>query len=442
MSFLKTFRARLTFWMAASILSVLLVSGGVVYVSIRAALEEKRDEALLEITRTELEGAATSESVDPSETSTTDESLLVWERATGKIVMERGQVPLRVAMRTVERTEFAILNINGQDYRALYYPDEGKIALCVEASAPLQSALQSIGLRLVVIGILGAVGACLLAWNLAARLTRPLQKIAQQVARIHGAELSRRLISYSTDSELVAVTDGLNTMLARLESAFLAQGRFVADAAHELRSPLANLRTTAEVALRRNSPATSERALQITVAEIERLTKLTESLLTLSLADAGVLVQDCEQVNLSRVATEAVDAIRARTDTAGISLALHCPTAPAMLRGDALRLRQVFDNLLDNAVRHTPQGGTITVSIERQEAALCISVKDTGPGIAEAELAFVFERLWRTDTARARATGGFGLGLSIANAIVQVHGGTMGVENLSPHGAHFYFQFS
>ena len=120
MTLLKTFRARLTFWMAASILGVLLLSGAAVYVSVRTTLEEKRDEALLEITRTELEVSATRESVDPTEGIAADESLLVWERATGKIEMERGQVALRFAMHSVERTEFTALKINGQDYRALY----------------------------------------------------------------------------------------------------------------------------------------------------------------------------------------------------------------------------------------------------------------------------------------------------------------------------------
>lgn len=442
MTLLKTFRGRLAFWMAASILGVLLLSGAAVYVSVRTTLEEKRDEALLEITRTELEGSATSEKIDPSEVSAADESLLVWERATGKIKMERGQVALRFAMRSAERTKFTTLTMNGQDYRALYYPDEGKIALCVQASAPLQSALQSIALRLLLIGVLGAVSACLLAWHLAARLTWPLQKIAQQTASIHGAKLSQRLVHPSTDTELMVVTEGLNTMLARLESAFIAQGRFVADAAHELRSPLSNLRTTAEVALRRNSPATSARALQITVTEIERLTKLTESLLTLSLADAGTLVQERREVNLSHVAAEAVEALRARTKAEGIQLALQCPTEPTLLYGDALRLRQVFDNLLDNAVRHTPEGGRIEVRVERtQSEALRVSVSDSGPGIAEADLPFVFERLWRADTARARATGGFGLGLSITKAIVQAHGGTIGVTTLSPNGASFHIQF-
>ena len=442
MTLLKTFRARLTFWTAASILGVLLLSGAAVYVSVRTTLEEKRDEALLEITRTELEGSATSESIDPTELSVADESLLVWERATGKIEMERGQVALRFAMRSVERTEFTSLKINGQDYRALYYPDEGKIALCAQASATLQSALQSIALRLLGIGVLGAVGACLLAWHLAARLTQPLQKIAQQTASIHIAELGQRLAHHSTDTELMVVTEGLNTMLTRLESAFIAQGRFVADAAHELRSPLANLRTTAEVALRRRNPATSERALQITITEIERLTRLTESLLTLSLADAGTLVQERAEVNLSHVAAEAVQALRARTDAAGIQLVLKCSPEPTMQYGDALRLRQVFDNLLDNAVQHTSEGGKIEVTVERtQDEAIYVSVRDSGPGITEADLPCVFERLWRTDTARARATGGFGLGLSITKAIVQAHGGTIEVTNLSPNGAHFHIQF-
>lgn len=410
-----------------------------VYVSVKATLQEKQDEALLEITRTELEGPSGNEAPDPSEVSGTDESLLVWERTSGKILLERGPVALRSAMRSVSRLKFIEMNVNGQAYRALYYPYEDNnvlsIALCVEPTAPLQSALRRIALRLSLIGILGAAAACLAAWHLATRLTRPLQQIANQTATIHEAALDQRLPQYSNDTELIAVTEGMNAMLARLESAFVAQGRFVADAAHELRSPLANLRTTAEVALRRQDTATHVRALEVTVSEIERLTRLTESLLTLSLADAGTLIQERILLDLGEIALEAVEVIQSRAEAAGVEILLE--RQPAPLSGDALRLRQVFDNLLDNAVRHSPKGGRVKVVVKMCGEEVCASVSDEGQGISEGDLPHLFERLWRADSARTRSTGGFGLGLAIAKAIVQAHGGEIRVSKGLPHGTNF-----
>lgn len=436
---MKTFRARLAFWIAASALGILLLSGMAVYASVRATLQEKQDEALLEITRTEIEGSSGNEAADPSEVSGTDESLLVWERTSGKIFLERGPVVLRRAMRSVSHLEFSELNVKGQAYRALYYPYEDNnllsIALCVEPVAPLQSALRRIALRLSLIGILGAAAACLTAWHLATRLTRPLQQIANQTGTIHETALDQRLPRYSEDAELIAVTEGFNAMLARLESAFVAQGRFVANAAHELRSPLANVRTTAEVALRRQDPATHVRALEVTVSEIERLTRLTESLLTLSLADAGTLIQERTPLDLGEIALEAVEAIQPRAEAAGVSVLLERQSAP--LSGDALRLRQVLDNLLDNAVRHSPAGGRVKVVVKMCGEEVCASVSDEGSGISETDRPHIFERLWRSDSARTRSTGGFGLGLAIVKAIVQAHGGEIRVSKGLPHGTNF-----
>ena len=416
--------------MAASALGVLLISGAAVYAGVRATLQEKQDEALVEITRTEIESPTERESVDPPEVSATDESILVWDATGGEVLLERGPISLRTAIRPTSRPEFLWLNLAGKEYRALYYPYEesGKraVALCVEPSAPLQSALSRIALRFLLIGLLGAAVTCLIAWLLSTRLTRPLQQIAERAADIQESALSRRLPPLSRDAELIAVTDGINAMLARLESAFIAQRRFVADAAHELRSPLANLRTTAEVALRRPDAETRERALRLTVSEIERLTRLTESLLTLSLADAGTLVEERSPVDLGAIAEESVEAIRSRAEGQGVEVSLTAE--PASLSGDALRLRQVFDNLLDNALQHAPPSGSrVKVSVERRDGAIFATVTDDGPGILNADLPHVFERLWRADVARARATGGFGLGLATVKAIVEAHGGNVNV---------------
>ncbi|WP_395145556.1 sensor histidine kinase [Armatimonas sp.] len=440
---LKTFRARLAFWIAMSALGILLATGFAVFVSVRTALQEKQDETLLEITRTEIESVGGKEIGDPLEIGINDESILVWREATGKIVLERGLVSLRSEKRTVRKRLFTHLYRHGHTYRALYYPYEDNgvrnIALCIESMAPMQSTLRSIVFRMLLIGMLGAGATCLLAWNLSVRLTRPLREIARQTASIHTADLSLRLPQLSEDEELVDVTEGINGMLARLESLFEGQAQFIADAAHELRSPLANLRTTAEVALRRQDPKTHQRALQITITEVERLTRLTESLLTLSLADAGALVQERVLVDIAQIITESAEAIRARAEEAGVKIELQ--TEPFSIRGDCLRLQQVFANLLDNAVRYSLPGGSVRIRIERKGDRADIYIEDEGPGISEANLPHVFERLWRADTARARVTGGFGLGLPIVKAIVEAHGGSVSVRSTVGKGTAVQIRF-
>jgi len=440
---LKTFRARLAFWIAMSALGILLTTGFAVFVSVRTALQEKQDETLLEITRTEIESAGAKEIGDPLEIGINDESILVWNEVTGEIVLERGIVSLRSEKRPVRQRLFTHLYRHGHTYRALYYPYEDNgtrnIALCIESMAPMQSTLRNIVFHMLLIGLLGAGATCLLAWNLSVRLTKPLREIARQTASIHMADLSLRLPQLSEDAELVDVTEGINGMLTRLESLFEGQAQFIADAAHELRSPLANLRTTAEVALRRQDPKTHQRALQITVTEVERLTRLTESLLTLSLADAGALVQERVPVDIAQIITESAEAIRARAEEAGVKIELQ--TESFSIRGDRLRLQQIFDNLLDNAVRYSLPGGIVRIDIERMEDSVDIYIQDEGPGISEANLAHVFERLWRADTARSRVTGGFGLGLSIVKAIVEAHGGSISISSTIGEGTAVQIRF-
>ncbi|MGC4046155.1 MAG: ATP-binding protein [Armatimonas sp.] len=440
----KTFRARLAFWMAAISLTALLLSGAATYASVRATLLSGLDEALLAITRTELESPIEERHLDPTEINQADESLLAWNTDTGDIFIERGLIPLRSYQHSTPNTQYQFMTIDGRPYRALYYPyaDDGKhfTALCVVPITSLEASLRHIALRILGFGLLGAIISCALSWGLAVRLTRPLQTIATFTTGIREVGQQQRLPSPSPDAELVAVTDSLNTMLERLEAAFAAQSRFVADASHELRSPLANLRTTAEVALRRDDPELHERALRLTVLEVERLTRLSENLLTLSLADAGTLLQATGPVDLDLLGREAIEAIRSRAEESGITLEITSDSA-AIISGDAMRLRQVFDNLLDNALRHSPSGGTIQLTVRKSPEEISITIADSGEGIPEAEQPFIFDRLWRSDSSRARRTGGFGLGLAIVREIVEAHGGTIIAAPNSPTGTQFLIRF-
>ena len=446
---MNTFRARLASAMAATALAILLISGAAIYWSVRDALQRTQDETLLEITRTEIENGNEPEKndrerSDNAESGGVDESLLVWERESGRIVLERGRIPLHSGIlpaseSPADRPMYKDAIFAQTPCRALYYPfkDEEKrfVALCVQPSAPMRRTLTHIFARIIGVGIVGASVACLMAWLASARLTRPLEQIAARARHIGQANLSERIEAPTQDVEIVAVTESLNEMLCRLNGIFEAQRRFISDAAHELRSPLANLRITAEVSLRRSDPALRERALQVTLSETERLTALTEMLLTLSRADAGELPLHLAPMDLRDVADSAVRAALTRAETNRVRLTVKGP--PAFVTGDPERLRQIIDNLLDNAIRHSPPDGVVCVVVGSDAAHCYCIVRDEGEGIAAADLPHVFERFWRADAARARATGGYGLGLAISQMIARAHGGTLRASNAEDGGAVF-----
>ena len=223
-------------------------------------------------------------------------------------------------------------------------------------------------------------------------------------------------------------------MLGRLDAAFATQRRFVADASHELRSPLSNLRGTIEVALRHpRSAADYQETLTVSLQEIERLGRLVQGLLTLSRAEAGRLTLDRRLTDLSDVASRAIDLHAARAAVRDVRLRLDAD-APVPVNGDADRLREVVDNLLDNALRVAPKGSQVRVGVRREHGRCVLEVEDVGPGLSDEEQTHVFEPF-----ARGAAAGGegAGLGLAIARAIAEAHGGRLGVRSTPGSGATF-----
>jgi heavy metal sensor kinase len=283
---------------------------------------------------------------------------------------------------------------------------------------------------------IGGTAAAFGARHMARYLTGPLEQIASAADRIDGTNLQARLPDVSPDLELRQVTRVLNDMLTRLQGTFSAQRRFVTDASHELRSPLANLRGTVEVALRR--PRTSDEyqeALTVALAEAERLSRLVDELLMLSRVDTNQFALDCAPCDLSDIARGAVVALAGRQQDKGVQLRLEAQ--PVALVGDAHRLRQVVDNLLDNALRYAPVGSEVTVRSGRENGQALLTVHDTGPGLSGVEQAHVFDRFYRADAARSRDSGGLGLGLPIAKAIVDAHHGTLAVRSTPGQGCTF-----
>lgn len=455
-----TFRRRLTLSMALLAITVLTLASTAIYLRVRMALRTSLDSALLSVARVEVAGsldrpggivhvheelgASTSPLGSGYEkfAQITDAHRTVLAQTANLQVGPRLETDPALETAALHGTaSFADIRRGGETYRGVYYPGQDAsgepfVAVVAIPSRPLEHSLDSLIGALMLALVIGGAAAALAADRMARRLTRPLEEIAGAADAIGAANLQARLPEVSPDVEMRQVTRVLNDMLSRLEATFLAQRRFVADASHELRSPLANLRGTVEVALRRpRAPEEYRDSLTVALAEAERLSRLVDELLMLSRVDTNQFALDYACCDLSEIARNAVAAITARRQESGVRLRLEAEPAP--LVGDAHRLRQVVDNLLDNALRYAPQGSEVAVRSRSEDGHALLSVEDCGPGLSETEQAQVFDRFYRADAARGRDSGGLGLGLTIAKAIVAAHGGALAVRSAPGQGCTF-----
>jgi heavy metal sensor kinase len=302
----------------------------------------------------------------------------------------------------------------------------------VQIATSLRENDRELGELLAILLLAGslAVGCTLGGGYLLARQAlAPVERMAAAAEEITATHLDRRLETPNPDDELGRLARTLNGMIARLERSFEEVRRFTADAAHELRTPLAILRNEAEVALR--APRDSEHyrtSLEDMLEEIEHLSQLSEALLFLFRGDAGLGGQIRGLVRLDEVAREIADHMRVVAAERSQTLVLDAPS-PCRVRGDQEQLRRLLVNLLDNAIKYTPASGTIGIEVwcEKNQARLVVS--DTGIGIAAEDLPRIFDRFYRGDSSRSRRTEGNGLGLSICKSIAEAHRATIEVES-------------
>ncbi len=291
-------------------------------------------------------------------------------------------------------------------------------------------------------GALAAVGAAVLAagliggWWLASRAIRPIEDISHTAAKIAAGDLAQRIGVGETDSELGRLAGVLNSTFARLETSFAQQARFTADAAHELRTPVAVMLTQTQSALARERPAEDYReTLEACQRASQRMRRLIESLLELARLDAGQEAIRHDDCDLARITGEVLELVRPLAAEQGVTLLSDL--APAFCRGDTERLAQVVTNLLSNAIDYNHPGGEVRVATSRDEVVTKLIVSNTGPGIPAEDLPHIFERFHRADKARTGSGGHSGLGLAITRAIVQVHGGTIEAASEQGKGATF-----
>jgi heavy metal sensor kinase len=276
------------------------------------------------------------------------------------------------------------------------------------------------------------VAAPLIGYLLAGRAIRPLATILQTTARLHPDDLSERLTLRGSGDELDQLSATMNGMLDRLAAHLEQQRIFVANAAHELRSPLTAMRTALEVTLdRERSPAEYRDLCSDLVEECTSLGNLINHLLLLAEGDAGLLQAD-DEVRLDLLVQRAADMFEGIAEQRGVSLQVKADQ-PATIRGNRVHLREVIHNLLDNALKFTPGGGMVSLELNAPSGAphVQLRVRDTGVGITPEDLPKVFERFYRADKSRQRdrAAGGNGLGLSICRSIVHSYGGQISIES-------------
>jgi two-component system OmpR family sensor kinase len=278
------------------------------------------------------------------------------------------------------------------------------------------------------------------AYFIAGRAFGPVDRIIDQVEAISdGRSLHRRLAIGAAGDELARLSSTLNAMIERLETSFGALRRFTADASHELKTPLTVIRADVERSMSpRTTSSEKDIALEEALQQVTRMADLVESLLTLARADEGRFDLHREPVQLALLTREVVETARLLGEMGGVTIDVPV-MEDAEILGDPTRLRQLFLNLVTNAIKYTARGGRVEITLALSDDQALFAVRDTGIGIAAADLPYIFERFWRADRARSRASerGGFGLGLAICQWIAQAHGGSLTVESRLGRGSRF-----
>jgi heavy metal sensor kinase len=268
----------------------------------------------------------------------------------------------------------------------------------------------------------------LTGYLVAARALKPVHAMAQRASRITAEQLNERLEIENPGDELGQLGTAFNTALARLERSFEQLRRFSADASHELRTPLTAIKSVGEVSLGMQGDVCYYRdTIGSMLEEANRLTHLVDSLLTMARTDAGRVQPHRTGVNLYELAKEACGLLEVLAEEKQQTILVEGDPRVAVL-ADQTILRQAVVNLVHNAVKYSPQNGSIRIVVDESAKAAMIEVHDSGPGIPAEHRDHIFERFYRVDKARARAAGGAGLGLSIAQWAVSIHGGTIEVE--------------
>jgi heavy metal sensor kinase len=281
--------------------------------------------------------------------------------------------------------------------------------------------------------VLGSLG----GWILARKSLTPIGYIASKAQTMTSKSLSERLIPRGTGDEMDDLIETINGMISRLEESFKRMAEFTADVSHELKTPLCALKGEAEVLLSRRRLAEEyQEGLAHFIERFDQLNRMINDLILLSKSDSSQVELKMDPVRLDLLIKDMADIFQVLAEQKNIALEID-PMGETVIRGDKIRLQQLFTNLIDNAIKFTPEKGSIWITSEENGGNALIKVKDTGIGISKEEQENIFKRFYRVDKSRSKETGGVGLGLSIAEWIAQAHHGRIEVESELNRGSTF-----
>jgi heavy metal sensor kinase len=367
-------------------------------------------------------------------------TVLKGERATAQLLSPAGAVlvtygdPVAAApMLTAPQRAAALAGrrvavtrtLHGQDFRLaarrVARAGELRVVVAGQSLRPVQDSVRQVVVLLAFAGPAALLVAALGGWWLARRALAPIEAMTTSADAIGPARLRERVAEPPTRDEVAHLARTLNAMLDRLERGVDEQRRLVADASHELRTPLAAMRAELDVSLRTDDLPPPARAVLVSAREeVDRMARTVEDMLTLAALDDGA-VPDRARLDLAARAVAVID--RLRPVAARYDVTLEERTEPVDVVVDAEQLERVIRNVIENAIAFSPRGGTVTVRVQRQGARARLTVEDEGPGVAPEHRERVFDRFFRVDPSRTRATGGSGLGLAIVRELVAAHGG-------------------
>jgi heavy metal sensor kinase len=457
-------RGRLTLFYVLVLAAALVVVGGLIYVLLARALYSRIDDnlrAVVQITATSLgndldegQDAADAARSTAAELSSRQQMLAIYDED-GRLLAEGGRdddLTIALPAADVPSEEPVLLTVAEERddddrhrlaVRRIWLPSAstGYIVVAGISLEPTDEELESLrGILayIVPVALMLAGGG---GWFLARQSLAPVAAMAERARRMGVEDFSGRLPVANPRDELGRLAETFNELLGRLEASLTQQRQFMADASHELRTPVATARTAATVALQQphRQPQEYRDALEIIEQQTARLSRIVDDMFTLARADAGNYPVQNTPLYLDEVTDDAARAARVLAAAKQVTIDVTSALSAAMI-GDEDLLRRLLGNLLDNAVRHAPRGSIVRVDLKAERGGYAISISDSGPGIPADIRPHIFERFYRGDAARARTAGanaGAGLGLALARWIARVHGGDVVLAHSSDTGTTF-----
>jgi heavy metal sensor kinase len=447
-------RARLALWYVGVMLVVLAVYAGAVYTVVRNNSSETLDNRLKDDFDWAYDMLAQRPdgSIAPyDETGEGDSPWLQVYGTDGKLLYttpEARRNPVPASDKLASKPDERIVSIPDVNppYRIMSGAARiGSRPVVVQVARSEASILQDQRqiLYILVLGLpVGVALAGVGGYALARRALAPVDQMVERARSINAEKLNARLQVDNPDDELGRLASVFNDTFARLEASFERMRHFTSDASHELRTPLTAIRSVGEVGLRgRRDESAYREIIGSMLEEVDRLALMVDRLLMLSRADSGDAKLSVDVVDLGALAGEIAEQLSVLAEEKHQSIKVHCAPVSSWV-GDRVVLRQALMNLVDNAIKYSPEGGSIEVHVAQSPDGVAIDVTDTGPGIPEELQPRIFDRFYRVDKARSRGNGGTGLGLAIAKWAVEVNGGHLTIEPSNGTGSRFRISLS